>query len=140
MLTRVRHLSLLRAALGGAMLLSLAGCYYLTPLPEPPPAPPAPKVAKPEPPPSAEALRLSPRRLVGRILAIDAARRFAFVALASDPPAAALVEGAELVVRTDELEETGRLRASRYTQPRTLGAEIIRGQPSPGDEVVYQAP
>jgi hypothetical protein len=87
-----------------------------------------------------EALVPSPRLIVGRIIAVDPAQRFAFVELASDAPPAALAEGTELSVRTLELRETGRLSASRHVRGRTLGARILAGQPSPGDEVVWLAP
>ena len=88
-------------------------------------------------PPVADALQPASRALVGRILAVDAARGFAFVALATEPPVAALAEGAGLIARTDDLRETGRLRTSRYVRGRTLGAEILSGQPASGDEVVF---
>jgi len=51
-----------------------------------------------------------------------------------------LTNGSELIVRTLELRETGRLRVSRYLRGRTLGTDIFAGQPHPGDEVVWQAP
>ena len=92
-----------------------------------------------ESPPTAT-LQPSPNRLVGRVLALDAARGFAFVDLSAEPPATALLDGTELVARTDDLRETARLRASRYVRGRTLGAKIVSGQPSPGDEVVFRAP
>lgn len=103
---------------------------------------PAPSLSAlaPTPPPSPDALQSSPRTLVGRILAIDASRGFAFVATAPEAPSAALAEGAELLVRTDDFRETARLRVSPYVRSRTLGTQIIAGQPSPGDEVVYPPP
>lgn len=82
----------------------------------------------------------SPRLIVGRVIAIDAAQGFAFVELAADAPPAAQVDGVELVSRTPELRETGRVRVSRYLRGRTLGTRIIGGQPAPGDEVVWHAP
>ena len=82
----------------------------------------------------------SPRLIVGRILAVDAAQGFAFVELGADVPAAALAEGTELIARTLELKETGRLQASRTVRGRTLGTKIVGGQPSPGDEVAWLAP
>ena len=91
-------------------------------------------------PPSPDALSPSLHPLVGRVLAVDAAQGFAFVALTAAPPAAALTEGALLVSRADDLGETARLRASRYLRGRTLGAKIISGQPRPGDEVVLPPP
>ncbi len=89
--------------------------------------------------PPADALTLSPHKIVGRIVAVDTARGFAFVSLATTTPAAALVEGGELIVRSDDLRETGRVRTSRYTRGRTLGTQIISGQPKLGDEVVFHA-
>ena len=86
--------------------------------------------------PPADALTLSPHKIVGRIVAVDTARGFAFVSLTTTTPAAALVEGGELIVRSDDLRETGRVRTSRYTRGRTLGTQIISGQPKLGDEVV----
>src|SRR5207248_774942 len=86
------------------------------------------------------ALVPSPRFIVGRIIASDPAQGFAFVDLASDAPAAAFAEGTELIARTLDLRETGRMRVSRYIRGRTLGTKILGGQPSPGDEVVWLAP
>ncbi|HVS52793.1 MAG TPA: hypothetical protein VHD62_10595 [Opitutaceae bacterium] len=91
-------------------------------------------------PPTATPLTSSPRVIVGRILAIDAAQKFAFVDLAPGAPPAAIAENAELTTRTPDLRETGRLRASRYLRGRTLGATIVAGQPAPGDEVVWLTP
>ena len=88
----------------------------------------------------AGALLPSHNLLVGRVLAVDAARGFAFVELAADAPAASLADGTELISRTDALLETARLQASRYVRGRTLGAKIVSGQPAPGDEVVFPAP
>lgn len=82
----------------------------------------------------------SSRLIVGRIAAIDAPRGFAFVQLAADAPPAAQADGAELTARTNDLRETAQLRASRYLRGRTLGAIVVSGQPSPGDEVVWLAP
>ncbi len=90
--------------------------------------------------PPADALTLSPNKIVGRIVAVDAARGFAFVSVTPGAPAAALADAVELVVRSDDLSETGRLRTSRYTRGRTLGTQIISGQPTLGDEVVFHAP
>lgn len=87
-----------------------------------------------------EILAPSPRLIVGRIIAVDAERRFAFVELAPDAPATALVDGTEMSARTPELRATGKLRASRYVRGPTLGTTIIEGQPTPGDEVVWLAP
>ena len=94
----------------------------------------------PSGPLAAEALVPSPRLIVGRIVAVETAQKFAFVELAADAPSAALVAGTELIVRTLELRETGRIQASAYVRGRTLGTKIIGGQPSPGDEVVWLAP
>jgi len=114
-----------------AVILLLAACGHSA----------SPPAASADPRPMSPAvLQPSPNRLVGRVLARDAARGFAFVELAAEPPPGALVDGAELVARTDDLRETARLRVSRYVRGRTLGAEIVSGQPSPGDEVVFRAP
>lgn len=105
-----------------------------------------PACAQRRPPPSPAAtpvlgaLAPSPRLIVGRVLAVDTGRRFAFVDLAPDAPAAALAEGGELISRTESLVETGRLRASRHVRGRTLGATLVSGSPSPGEEVVWLAP
>ena len=120
-----------------AVISCLAGCGRIAPLTptpvvwrgDPPPPPP------PLPP---DALRTSPHRLVGRVLAIDRERGFAIIDLFSDAPASALQAGAELLTRTDDLRETGQLRASRYLRTRTLGTDIVSGQPSPGNEVVFR--
>ena len=119
-----------------AVISFLAACAHVAP----PTAPPG--VAREDrpvgvSPPSADALEPPSRALVGRILAVDAARGVAFVALTAEPPVAALADGAGLITRTDDLRETGRLRASRYVRGRTLGAQILSGQPAAGDEVVF---
>ncbi len=113
-----------------AVIFWTGACSHVAPVSSPP---------RPESPPPTT-LQASPNRLVGRILAIDAARGFAFVNLASEPPAAALAAGAELIVRTDDLRETARLRTSRYVRGRTLGTTIVSGHPSLDDEVVFHAP
>ncbi len=107
-----------------AALLSAAGCRHVS---SPPSLAP-------------EALVPSPRLIVGRITGIDPAQSFAFVELATDAPPAALAAGTELIARTSELRETGRLRASAHVRGRTLGTRIVAGQPSSGDEVVWLAP
>lgn len=114
-------------------VLLLGGCHLFTPKTQAPSKPPPSPLA-------AGALVPSPRLVVGRVVAIDAERRLAFVELASDAPAGAMTEGADLLVRTLELHETARLHASRYVRGRTLGTHIVAGQPSPGDEVVWLAP
>jgi hypothetical protein len=86
------------------------------------------------------ALLPSPRLIVGRVIAVDRAQHFAFVNLATDAPAAALTPGTELIARTLELRDTGRVQVSPYVRGRTLGTRIVDGQPSPGDEVVWLAP
>lgn len=88
----------------------------------------------------AGALLPSHNLCVGRVLAVDPTRGIAIVDLAMDAPPTALVDGAPLVTRTNDLRETARLTASRYLQGRTLGTKIVSGQPSPGDEVVFPAP
>jgi hypothetical protein len=85
-------------------------------------------------------LAVSPNKLVGRVLAVDAARGFAFVDLSTRAPAAALADGAALVARTDDLRETARLLTTRQLRGRTLGALIVSGTPSVGDEVVWSVP
>jgi hypothetical protein len=114
-----------------AVVLFLVGCSHVAPIASAP-------LAGAEP--LTTALKPSPNRLVGRILAVDAARGFAFVDLTLEPPAAALVDGAPLIARTDDLRETAHLRASRYVRGRTLGTTIVSGQPVAGDEVVVFAP
>jgi hypothetical protein len=113
------------------------GCANFNPLT------PAPIGTRNSPPPVAAdplpagALLPSSNLLVGRVVAIDPARGFAFVELTSSPPAAALADGAILVSRTDDLRETARLSTSRYVRGRTLGVRVISGQPAPGNEVVW---
>lgn len=87
-----------------------------------------------------EALAPSPRLIVGRIVAVDPARGYAFVELTADAPPTASTEGSELIVRTADLKETARLRASRQLRVRTLGTHIASGAPTVGDEVVWVAP
>ena len=108
--------------------LCLAGCTSLFREAPPPPPPPEP-------------LAPSPRLIVGRVIALDPARGFAFVELAPDAPPSSLAEGTELVVRDPaSLRETGRLTASRYVRGRTLGSTITAGTPAVGQEVTWMAP
>lgn len=91
--------------------------------------------------PECVSLSPSPRLIVGRILAVDRARRIATIDLQGEAPAAALENGAELVARDyTSLVQTAMLRASRFVRGRTLGTTIVSGQPSVGDEVVWLAP
>jgi len=89
---------------------------------------------------AADALLPSPRLIVGRVVAVDAARSFAILELIGDAPAPASSDGAELMTRTASLKETARLRVTRQLRGHTLGTKIITGQPAPGDEVVWLAP
>jgi hypothetical protein len=111
-------------------LLSLPACRVSPPLPS---AARVPVLA-------AASLVPSPRLIVGRILAVDLERRFAFVELATDAPSAAFAEGTELVARSLDLVETARLQASPQMRGRTLGTTIQQGRPNLGDEVVWLAP
>ena len=117
-----------------AVIYFVAGCSTATTTPRASRGDPSAAMLPP-----ADALTLSPHKIVGRIVAVDTARGFAFVSLTTTTPAAALVAGGELIVRSDDLRETGRVRTSRYTRGRTLGTQIISGQPKLGDEVVFHA-
>ena len=88
--------------------------------------------------PSNSLLIPSPRRLVGRIIAVDSNRHFAIVELATSIPS--LESDIELVVRADDLRETGRLRSTRQLRGRTLGTQVLSGEPALGDEVVTAGP
>ena len=122
-----------------AVISFLGGCRFFTARRAAAPATSA-AASAPLSPASSEPLTPSPRLIVGRIIAIDAARGFAFIELAADPPRAALAESTELIARSSELRETARLHASPYARGRTLGTRIVSGQPAPGDEVVWLAP
>lgn len=100
-------------------------------------SPAAPPLAAPLP---ADGLVPSSHLIVGRVLALDPANGFVVVELAADAPADGIANGADLIARSVDLRETAQLQASRYVRGRTLGAKIISGQPSPGDEVVWLAP
>ena len=117
-----------------AVIYFVAGCSTATTTPHASCGDPSAAILPP-----ADALTLSPHKIVGRIVAVDTARGFAFVSLTTTTPAAALVAGGELIVRSDDLRETGRVRTSRYNRGRTLGTQIISGQPKLGDEVVFHA-
>ena len=120
-----------------AVIYFVPGCSTATTTPQPSRSAASAAAAAMLPP--ADALTLSPHKIVGRIVAVDTARGFAFVSLTTTTPAAALVAGGELIVRSDDLRETGRVRTSRYNRGRTLGTQIISGQPKLGDEVVFHA-
>jgi len=79
----------------------------------------------------------SPNLYVGRILAIDLERHFAFVALTPSAPPIALQPNTVLIARNEELRTTANLRSSRQLRGRTLGVHIIAGQPAIGDEVMF---
>ena len=121
-----------RTLLALAAVSLSAGCGIVTAPQRPTPAAPERLVG--------DRLIPSPRLIVGRILAVDPARGFAFVDLAAEAPAAALAPGTELVVRTLDLRETARLRTSPHTRGRTLGTTVLAGQPGVGEEVVWLAP
>ena len=112
-----------RALLPLAVFFLLSGCGTA----------PTPKTASNV----ATELAPSPNLYVGRILAIDLERRFAFVALTPSAPPIALQPDMELLARNDELRETANLRASRQLRGRTLGVQIIAGLPAVGDEVTF---
>jgi hypothetical protein len=114
-----------------AMIICVAGCRNLL-------APSTPASAAPVL--GADALIPSARLVVGRIIAVDDAQRFAFVELAPDAPDAALIAGTQLMSRTLELRNTGHIQVSSYLRGQTLGTKIVGGQPSLGDEVVWLAP
>jgi len=116
------------AALLALLAFILTSCHHAAPSKAPPSAL------------APDALVPSPRLIIGRVIATEIPQGFAFVELAADAPAAALVDGTELIARTPDLRETARLRASRYVRGRTLGTKIVGGQPAPGDEVVWLAP
>ena len=120
----------LRLILALAVAAAVSGCQWLRR-----------PVRKPPPPTAAvEPLAPSPRLIIGRVLATDPDRQFAFVELGADVPATNLTEGIELIARAFDLRVTGRLQTSRYLRGRTLGTVILSGQPTPGDEVVWLAP
>lgn len=123
---------------GLAAVLLLGGCQHIR-FTRGPAAAAAP-AAIATLPPATRTLAPSPRLIVGRVLAIDPPRGFAVLELASDAPPTSLAEGAELATRTTELRPTAQLRASRHLRGRTLGTTVISGQPTPGDEVVWEAP
>lgn len=115
-----------------AAISFLAGCQQTSP--SAPGARGSPLLA------TSDALAPSPRLIVGRVIAIDAKHNFAFVELVADAPPNAAAPDAELIARTLALQETARLRASRYLRGRTLGTTIVTGNPTVGDEVVWLAP
>ncbi len=69
---------------------------------------------------------------------MDSNRHFAIVELATSIPS--LEFDIELVVRADDLRETGRLRSTRQLRGRTLGTQVLSGEPALGDEVVTAGP
>ena len=120
---------LLSLALAGFGLASCAG---------PTPARQTP-AATPDRPASAE-LWPSPRLVVGRVVACDEPRGFAFVELQTDAPAEASRADTELLVRTPDLTPTATLRTSPHLRGRLLGCTVVAGRPSVGAEVVWLPP
>ena len=82
----------------------------------------------------------SPNLIVGRVIAVDTLRHFAFIDIASSAPASALAPDCELLTRTDDLRITAHLRATRQLRGHTLGTVITAGAPDVGDEVIFPAP
>jgi hypothetical protein len=79
--------------------------------------------------------------LVGRVRSVDRSQRTAIVDLRGDVPPAALANGVELSARDfNTLAQTGLLKVSRSIRDLPLGTNIVAGQPSPGDEVVWLVP
>jgi hypothetical protein len=89
---------------------------------------------------SADGLAVSPRRIIGRVLAVDPVRSFVIIDLAAKAPLPALVLGDELMLRTDDLTPTARVRVARPPVGRTLGTVLLSGDPQVGDEVVLIPP
>lgn len=121
-----------RALLPLAVFFLLTGCGTV---PQPQPQPQPQPLAKADSPTTAE-VAPSPNLYVGRILALDLERQFAFVALSPSSPPAALQADLELIARSEDLRLTAHLRTTRQVRGRTLGTQIISGQPAVGDEVV----
>ena len=90
--------------------------------------------------PGSSQLWPSPRLVIGRIVACDEARGFAFVELQADAPAEASRAETELLVRTTDLTPTATLRASTQLRGRLLGCTVVAGRPGVGEEVVWLAP
>ena len=88
----------------------------------------------------ADVLWPSPRIIVGRLVAWDEARGFAFVELQADAPSEASRPDAELLVRAADLTPGATLRASPHLRGRLLGCRIIAGRPGVGTEVVWLPP
>lgn len=89
---------------------------------------------------AAGALLPSPRLIIGRVISVDRERGVVIVELAADAPAEVQAAGTELITRTLDLRETGRLRVARFVRGRTLGTTTISGQPAANDEVAWLAP
>lgn len=88
--------------------------------------------------PVVTSISTSPRRLVGRIIAVDSIHGFAFVEL--NPSAPSFTPNEEFIARTDNLRETARLRVTRHLRGRTIGVRMLDHIPGIGDEVVTTAP
>jgi len=73
------------------------------------------------------------------VIAIDVARGFAMVELASEAPRPALAPGSLLVARRPDLTPVATLRASAQVRGRILGTRVASGIPRLGDEVVWEA-
>lgn len=98
----------------------------------------ADEAAIPTSSPVVASILTSPRRLVGRVIAVDSIRGFAFVELNSSAPS--FTPDEEFIARTDNLRETARLRATRHLRGRTIGFRMLDNIPGIGDEVVTTAP
>lgn len=79
--------------------------------------------------------------VVGRVRSFDRANRIVVVDVQDNAPAGALADGTELIARDyNTLAQTGLLRLLHYVRGLPLNTQIVSGQPSPGDEVVWVVP
>lgn len=78
-------------------------------------------------------------RVVGRVYSVDLS--LSYVVIDLSPYAEAQPStGSIIITRRDDLTPTARLQVTAFRRGRTLGAQIIAGQPVPGDEVVLPNP
>lgn len=88
---------------------------------------------------SADANRVAPgpSQVVGRVIAVDYRALTAIIELGPYTVMPARFDGRVMLSRTNDLQPTARLEASRYLRGRTLGARIVTGRPRIDDEVVF---
>ncbi len=83
-----------------------------------------------------DTLAQSPFSVVGHVLTVDAKTGNVIIDVAPYALLPLNFSGLIMVTRTQDLRPTSKLEASPYQRGHMLGAKLLAGRPSEGDEVV----